>query len=90
MKKAHNQKVKLFVLGHQKSYRIDIPELSFSMFIKIMPCWNVESIQKSIHTPYIQLKDHRDSWEARKQKTPKMIFFRGFEVGPEGLEPPTR
>jgi hypothetical protein len=86
MKKAQSQKVILFVQGHQKSFRVGIPELSFSMFIKIMPCWNVESI----HSPYIQLKNHRDSWKTQKAKSPNPFRIRAFFVGPEGLEPPTR
>ena len=39
---------------------------------------------------YIKAKDHRDSWKAIKQKSPIFIQNRAFEVGPEGLEPPTR
>lgn len=34
MKKAHNQKITLFVLGYQKSFRNGIPELSFSYPLK--------------------------------------------------------
>ncbi len=59
-------------------------------FMLILFGRNKDKLKKSLLSPYFKAKDHRDSWKAIKQKSPISLQNRAFEVGPEGLEPPTR
>ncbi len=76
------------------------PSLSFSgkasrnflngEFMLLLFGRKTDYLKKSLPSPYFKAKDHRDSWKAIKQKSPISYQNRAFEVGPEGLEPPTR
>ena len=92
MKKAQNQlEATICLMNSSLSFR-GVVSLNFlnDEFMLILFGRNKDKLKKSLPSPYFKAKDHRDSWKAIKQKIPIFIQSRAFEVGPEGLEPPTR